>query len=185
MLKACLHLTFACAPTFDAKNGINGYKWRCLHFTFQFSRMGRQKSKENADVTCKQGLNIYSIPMWLIPRDQSRVLCVIMVTMYDTVPGRFSRNSCKFCKLLIVIQCWQLAELFIISDYEHFSVCPVLALMLSHYTWTRTGADINLLPLIVVVPNPVSVPVLLSVNTPLLLQLNVVWKGPLSQQCYM
>ena len=49
---------FACASAFDAKNGIRGSKWRCLHLTSQFSRTGWQRSKENvnADITCKPGL---------------------------------------------------------------------------------------------------------------------------------
>ena len=37
-IKACLHLTFACASVFDAKNRIHGYKWRSLHLESQFSR---------------------------------------------------------------------------------------------------------------------------------------------------
>ena len=36
----CLHVTSACASTCDAKNGIHDTKWRCLHITFEFQRMG-------------------------------------------------------------------------------------------------------------------------------------------------
>ena len=57
-LKPYLHVTSAFAS--NIKNWLHGSKWWCLYLTFQLSRTGRQRSKENAnaDVMCKPALKL-------------------------------------------------------------------------------------------------------------------------------